>query len=189
MTHNLAKKIRDNNVMLKVDLDKTFDRVNWAYYSRVLSTFGFSATVVSIFRPVSQSLHFPYALMAHVPTISPLAHILDKGIIYPHIFLFLVKSLLSKGIHKLIVDGHITPYIVPRGYNPITHILIVDDLLVCTNGSKKSLQARMTIITHCENVSGQKKQSLKVHLFCIRMFLAKVLISVPFWLEFTLLEK
>lgn len=50
MTHNLAKKIHGNNVMLKVDLAKTFDRVKWAYYSHVLSTFGFSASMVSIFQ-------------------------------------------------------------------------------------------------------------------------------------------
>lgn len=39
---SLNRKIRGGNVMLKIDMTKTYDRVDWRFLLRVLEGFGFS---------------------------------------------------------------------------------------------------------------------------------------------------
>lgn len=67
-------------------------------------------------------------------------------------FLFSEET-LSRGLSKLVQEYVITPYSIPRGCSPFSHILFVDELLIFANGSKTNLQDLMSFISLYEQTS------------------------------------
>lgn len=78
----------------------------------------------------------------------------------------LSEESLSSDIHQLTVDSHVTTYSAPHGCGRLSLILFVDDdLLIFTNGSKKSLTNLMGFFSHYENMYGKKiNQSKSIFL-------------------------
>ncbi|XP_042962740.1 uncharacterized protein LOC122297018 [Carya illinoinensis] len=50
MVHSIHKKKNGGNVMLKVDMSKAYDQVNWKFLLHVLETFGFSEGVCGLIK-------------------------------------------------------------------------------------------------------------------------------------------
>lgn len=48
MVHLLDKKIRGSNIMIKLDMMKAFDRVNWTFLQQLLRCLGFSERFITI---------------------------------------------------------------------------------------------------------------------------------------------
>lgn len=48
MVHLLERKVQGGNVMIKLDMAKAFDRVNWTYLESIMLRFGFHARLIRI---------------------------------------------------------------------------------------------------------------------------------------------
>lgn len=42
MVHRIHKKVRGKNILMKIDMEKAYDRVNWGFLLAVLKKLGFS---------------------------------------------------------------------------------------------------------------------------------------------------
>lgn len=48
MIHKLDSKVQGNNVVLKLDMAKTYDRMSWLFILKVLQQFGFEERLVDM---------------------------------------------------------------------------------------------------------------------------------------------
>lgn len=60
MTQAINKKSKEGNVILKVDLAKAYDQVDWNFLRLVLQSFGFSSKVCSL---LSECVETPDSLL------------------------------------------------------------------------------------------------------------------------------
>lgn len=165
MIHSINKPVRGGNVVLKIDMAKTYDSVHWSFLLHVLAAFGFSEQVCAIFK---QSISSPWFSM--VMNGSPKGFFqggwgLHQGDpISPYLFI-VVEEVLSRLLKKQFQDGKITPFYHPRDTLLISHLLYADDIVLFVNGIKASLRAISKTLALYEKWSGQKVNKKKSYYF------------------------
>lgn len=65
------------------------------------------------------------------------------------------EDVLSKGISYLVDCGLLTIMFGPRGFRSTSHVLYVDDIMVFCKGTRKSLEALMSLFHSYGQASGQ----------------------------------
>lgn len=78
----------------------------------------------------------------------------------PMLFI-MAQQVLSFNIRKLEARGSITPYKMGRNVTAISHLFYADDMLVFTNGRKRSVEALMGLLREYELSAGQKANRQK----------------------------
>lgn len=66
-----------------------------------------------------------------------------------------VEEVQSRGISMLLYSGKLKPMAGPRGFSTPTHSLFPDDILVFCKGSKRNVEAIMSLFHEYGSVSGQ----------------------------------
>ncbi|XP_058075765.1 uncharacterized protein LOC131224247 [Magnolia sinica] len=120
--------------MVKLDLEKAYDRVDWGFLKLVLRAFGFSDKWVSLLEKCWSNCWF--SILVNVEA-------------------------FSRNFRNLMVRGWSHPYAIGRGRPIATHMLFTDDTLLFLNGSKSSLQAVKTFLDVFQEASGQRINFIK----------------------------
>ena len=126
-------------VVLKIDLSKAYDRVNWLYIRLLLTHLGFHINIIRWVMCCITMVSFAILING---VASPFFHV-ERGLrqgcpLSPLLFL-LVAEVLSRFIKKAKADGdfkgiNISPSLA------ITHLLFVDDILIFCDSSHRGLQ-------------------------------------------------
>ncbi|XP_031100721.1 uncharacterized protein LOC116004702 [Ipomoea triloba] len=151
----IDKKCRGNNVMVKLDMMKAFDRVSWPFLKAVLHKFGFSikfinlimnnlaATRLSVLiNGVSSGFFQPTRGVKQGDPLSPLLFIL-------------VSEALSRSLILKMGTGMISPYSTRVQCPTISHLAFADDIIIFINGSSNSLKALTESLRQYQAGSGQ----------------------------------
>ncbi|KAK9217059.1 hypothetical protein WN943_005684 [Citrus x changshan-huyou] len=135
LVHDLSRRTRGNNVVLKLDMAKAYDRMSWPFILQMLRCFGFSERWISLIRRASER-----GLRQGDP-ISPCLFII-------------VAEFLSRGLDHLYSRY---PSVRYRSAAPsdISHLSFADDIVIFANGSRCSLQRVMDFLQRYQAVSGQ----------------------------------
>lgn len=89
-THFRHSKSKSSNMLLKMKIEKAFDRMKWSFIRRSLTFFNFTPQLISLICHVCQQLPLLYFSMAHQLISSPPHVVLGKVIHSPLISLFYV---------------------------------------------------------------------------------------------------
>ncbi|XP_021857652.1 uncharacterized protein [Spinacia oleracea] len=149
------KKGYNRYAILKIDMNKAYDRVSWDFIEWLLDAMRFPAQwrhwLLQCISTVSYSI-----LVNGEPTVvfKPKCGIRQGDPISPYIFI-LVMEMLSKMMVCLEKEGHITGIKIARGSPSISHLLFADDSLFCFKADNYScLKIRETIDLFC-SISGE----------------------------------
>ena len=137
--HNIKSK-HMQGAMLKIDLSKAYDRVNWLYVRLLLTHLGFQIDFIRWIMSCITTISF--AILINGAT-SPFFHT-ERGLrqgcpLSPFLFLLIVEG-LSRFIKKAKADGYFKGIQISPGL-AITHLLFVDDILISYNVSHRGLQS------------------------------------------------
>ncbi|XP_058068218.1 uncharacterized protein LOC131217324 [Magnolia sinica] len=144
MTENIAlaqevlgdinRKVHGGSIVLKVDMEKAYDRIEWSFLRKVLGRFvnGELADFFKSTRGVRQG--YP---------LSPSLYIL-------------AAEVLNRGFTSLMDRGSCLAYQVGRNCSRISLFLYIDDTLLFLSGGLKSVRATKSFLDYFQKVLGQK---------------------------------
>jgi len=81
--------------------------------------------------------------------------LLNKGTIYLLVSFIIGAGVLSRGLIGLVDTKKTNPFSKPSHCPTVLHLRFADDMVIFTNGSKKSLQNLMNFLTQYETELGQ----------------------------------
>jgi hypothetical protein len=112
---------------LKIDISKTYDRVEWGFLRGVLIRMGFSEKWIQWMMMCVSSV--TYSVLMNFDRVGPIVP--DRGLLQgdplsPYLFILVAEG-LSTLIHKAINRGDIHGVQVCRGAPVVSHLLFADD--------------------------------------------------------------
>ncbi|KAF5462658.1 hypothetical protein F2P56_018646, partial [Juglans regia] len=169
MVLSLHKKSVGGNVLIKLDMAKAYDRVNWDFLLHVIRAFGFSDIVCQIIANCVQSQWFSVMMNGTFKGFFQSAKGLRQGDpLSPYLFI-LMEEVLSRLLRSNFQDGRICKFSHPIGAPLVSHLLYADDILIFTNGGKRSINNLLHTLDTYERWSGQKISRDKSALFLSKL--------------------
>lgn len=136
--HNIkTKKLK--GVVLKIDLSKTYDRVNWLYIHLLLTHLGFHIDFIRWIMSYISSVSFTLLINGAASHFFHSERGLRQGCPLSPLLFLLVAEGLSRFLNEAHSDGDFRGIYVSQAL-AITHLLFVDDILIFCVGSCRGLQ-------------------------------------------------
>lgn len=130
--------------MLKIDIRKAFDTVNWDFVLKLLEAQGYPTIFITWIRECITSPRFSISINGDLAGFFAGKKGLRQGDSISSYLFILVMEALSKLLEKSATEGDFRLH--PNCSDPrIIHLLFADDLLVFTDGSRHSI-SRITSI-------------------------------------------
>ncbi|KAL6126088.1 hypothetical protein ACLB2K_074139 [Fragaria x ananassa] len=161
----LDRECKAGNIAIKFDVRKTFDTLDWGFLLRVLEDFGFSNLFQDLIKAILGSAHLSILINGATEGFFTYSRGVRQGDPLSPILFCLAEEVLSRGISKLIEEGHIDLLSAPLGITPPSHVLFADDIMVFMRGTKHSLKTLMHFMEEYGLNSGQQVNKAKSLVF------------------------
>ncbi|WMV24325.1 hypothetical protein MTR67_017710 [Solanum verrucosum] len=153
---DIGKRGKPANVVIKLDMAKAYDRVNWRFLVRVLEKMGYDANVVDlIWRLVANNW---YSILingkAHGFFHSTIG-VKQGDPLSPALFI-IVAEVLSRALNHLFYNPEFKGYGMPKWSDNLNHLAYADDTIIFAAAEKESLLLIMGLLKDYECQSGQK---------------------------------
>eukprot|EP00253_Pinus_taeda_P001598 PITA_01598 len=165
--HSIKQKNMKGSI-LKIDLSKAYDRINWLYLRLLLTHLGFNYSFVSWIMGCITNVSFVVLINgAASPFFKSQRGLRQECPLSPLLFLLVAEG-LSRLIHKARRFDKIKGIEVTINLY-ITHLLFVDDILIFTNGSLNEMKEYKNIFDLFMKATGMKINSRKSQV-CVTGF-------------------
>ncbi|CAA7401133.1 unnamed protein product [Spirodela intermedia] len=159
LVHELAQSLghycRGSNIIIKLDMEKAFDRIEWSFLIKVLRCFGFTEDLINLVDACVRENHFSLLVNgSSTPFFTAMRGSRQGDPLSPTLFI-LVEEVLSRSLTRAINQGLIRPYYSKRGCPIISHSLFADDAILFLNGCETSIRGLISIISRYERAVGQ----------------------------------
>ncbi|XP_075497854.1 uncharacterized protein LOC142535307 [Primulina tabacum] len=160
LTHSLSLPTRGGNVILKLDMAKAYDRVQWSFLLDVLSHYGFSEQVVSMISACISHCQFSVNINGSLTGFFGSTRGLRQGDPLSPLLFILGAEYLSRGLDRLYRQY---PAIRYRSACDLllSHLAYADDIIIFANGGTREMNSLMDFLHHYENCSGQLVNAVK----------------------------
>lgn len=139
LTNELYKKCYGHNI-IKLDMEKAYDRLEWDFLFLVLQKFGFHHQWIKYIQAMFTNCWFSLLYNGGVHGFFKSSRGLRQGDPLAPTLFIIAEEVLSRGLSMAFSQRQITYYKVPRNCPKVTHLLFADDTLVFKNGDKRSIQ-------------------------------------------------
>ena len=129
------KKLRIEGAVIKIDLSKAYDRVNWLYIRMLMTHLGFEVDFIRWTMSCITSVSFAILINGAATSFFHAQRGLRQGCPLSPLLFLLVAEGLSRYLKDAVSRGGFGG-IRLRGGLTITHLLFVDDILIFCNGSR-----------------------------------------------------
>ncbi|KAG6466890.1 hypothetical protein ZIOFF_075312 [Zingiber officinale] len=164
LDHKLNYHIRGGNLILKLDMAKAYDRVQWGVLFRVMVAFGFSEAVIAFIRRCVTSSWFSVLVNGQLSGFFRSQRGLRQGDpISPFLFI-LAAELLSRGIEALFAAYPGMAYATGCDMR-VSHLAYADDVVIFLNGSLDCVRRGKEFLDRYEAQSGQAINAAKSSFF------------------------
>ncbi|XP_060198361.1 uncharacterized protein LOC132627183 [Lycium barbarum] len=152
---DIEKADEKGNVVLKLDMDKAYDRVSWPYLCILMRKMGFCELWIDlIYRHISSNW---YSLI--INGIRQGFFKSERGLrqgdpISPSLFV-ICAEFLSKKLNKLNGNADFKGFYMNKKGPKVNHLAFADDIILFSSGCRKSLMLLMETLQTYEEVSGR----------------------------------
>eukprot|EP00253_Pinus_taeda_P001986 PITA_01986 len=157
--HSVRQK-KKKGAVLKIDLSKAYDRVNWLYLRMMLTHLGFNYTFTSWIMGCISSVSFAVLINGSASSFFNSQRGLRQGCPLSPLLFLLVAEGLSRLIHKARREGKVKGIEVAINLF-ISHLLFVDDILIFTNGSSNEIKDYKSIFDLFMKATGMQINTIK----------------------------
>ncbi|XP_042952180.1 uncharacterized protein LOC122289263 [Carya illinoinensis] len=165
MVHALHRKTKGGNVMLKIDMAKAYDRVDWIFLSKVLRSFGFADRACGLVEKCINSPWFSIMMNGtYKGFFKPTRGLHQGDPLSPYLFI-IMQEVLTRMLKDNFNQGRLAPFYILRGAPLVSHLLYADDLLIFANGGNKSVRVIIRTLEQYAQWSSQAINKEKSTLF------------------------
>ena len=150
LAQSLNQDIRGSNVIIKLDMEKAFDRTELRSIAEVLRRFGFAKAVINLVDVCVKENHFSLLVNGHSTPFFTASQGLRQGDPLSPTLFILVEEILSQSLSRVIAQGLIQPYYFKRYCPIISYSMFADDAIFFLNGCDASIQQLMRILSGYE---------------------------------------
>lgn len=154
MVHILDRKVRHGQAMVKLDMAKAFDRVNWSYLEAIMLKFGFEPRLLRIL--INNMRLSKLSISVNGTTdgfFSPSRGVKQGDPLSPLLFIICSEG-FTRGLNSLLNSHQLRGFASGRVV-PVSHLAYADDLLIFLNASTRNLARFQTFLQEYQRASGQ----------------------------------
>lgn len=153
--HSISQPNTGGNVVIKLDMDKTYDRMSSHFVTSVLQKFGFSEDWVDmILRLISNSWYSIIVNGIRTSFFTSSQGLKQGGPLSPSLFI-IAAEVLSRSLNMLHSYDNFIPFSMSLNGPLINHLAYADDIVIFSSGSHRSIKLIMHQIKKYEQSSGQ----------------------------------
>ena len=167
--HSMEKKKGRSGVMvLKIDLEKAIDRLEWSFIREILIHFNFPSDLIAIIMDcISSSTVSILFNRGKLDSFSPSRGIRQGDPISPYIFILCLEY-LGLLIHEKTSLKIWKPIKASRSGPAFSHLFFADDLILFGQASLPTAEAIEEVLTRFFHLSGQKVSNEKCRILFSR---------------------
>ena len=143
-------------MVVKIDLEKAYDHLEWSFIRMVLTHFGFLENIIKLIlscvSTTSTSLLFNGSKLQ---PFCPSRGIRQGDPISPYLFL-LCMEFLGAQITKMCEDNKWDMVKASRSGPSFSHVFFADDIMIFAKANTKNCNAIMEVLNNFCNLAGQK---------------------------------
>ncbi|KAL6558442.1 hypothetical protein OROMI_018792 [Orobanche minor] len=158
VTHDISQSM--TNTIIKLDMEKAYDRINWNFIFQVMTRFDFSVAWVNFIKSCISNCWFSILVNGQSAGFFKSDRGIRQGDPLSPLIFAIAADYFSRSIDKMF-DRNPTMFYKIKKKVKITHLAYADDILIFLNATKKNLHLLNNCLTHYENVSGQKVNNFK----------------------------
>lgn len=151
--------------ILKLDMEKDFDRVEWSFIKVALKFFNFPQRFIDIIMAYLSSSQLSVLINGQPsPFFQPSRGIRQGDPLSPYIFIICMEY-LSLLIFEAVRKKSWCPLYLSRNGPHISHLLFADDVLLIARTDSSSIFAMKKILAFFSNISNQKISLSKSRIY------------------------
>ncbi|XP_042521267.1 uncharacterized protein LOC122094726 [Macadamia integrifolia] len=130
VAQDINRKSKGGNLILKLDMAKAYNRLEWSFLYKVLSISDFSSLWIDLIRKTLKNCWFSVVMDGGLyGFLKSFGGIRQEDPLFPNLFI-LTEEVLSRGLTALFEEGRATYFNLPRGCSRISHSLFADDTII-----------------------------------------------------------
>lgn len=157
IVHTLQKqKGRRGAIVAKIDLEKAYDKIEWAFLQQVLLTVGFSSHITKLVMYCITSAKLAVLWNENIlPKFLPTRGLRQGDPLSPYLFILCMETLAHR-IQQATATRGWKPVQVCRGGSVVSHIFFANDLLLMGEATDQQALVMDTILLEFCQESGQR---------------------------------
>ena len=154
-------KRKKGDMVLKIDLHKAYDSVDWTFLKQTLLEFGFPEMVINLimYCVTSASLSLVWNGV-RLDSFTPTRGLRQGDPLSPYLFVLCMEK-LSSLISKKVEDGHWKPVSIWRGGLKISHLFFAADILLFARAKVSQIAVIMQVLNDFAEASGLRMNTAK----------------------------
>lgn len=149
-----AGKMNDENIIIKLDIAKVFDRVEWIFLEKVLQAYSFNQNFAELIMLQVRGTWFTVSMgVLKVGFFTSSGGLHQGNPLSPFPFI-LMEEAISRYIMTETDGGHIRHFSIHGRATAPTHLLCTDDILFFTKCRENTLQNAQLAMRKYERISG-----------------------------------
>ncbi|WOK97952.1 hypothetical protein Cni_G06660 [Canna indica] len=182
IVESLSKsKSKNPYIIVKLDLEKAYDRTNWKVIYQVMERMKFPKEIVMWIKGCLERIKFCYKINGETSYwFNSYKGIRQGNPLSPYLFI-IMEQLLSAIINNFVKKGKNKPYKI-KDYQ-LSHLSFADDIILVVKGNQKSCKGVMEALKSYYNMTGQKINMQKSECYFPVKCEARVRQNICNWLE------
>lgn len=154
MIADIRLRGKPDNVVIKLDMAKAYDKVEWRFLIRVLEKMGFDAEILDMVWRLIANNWYSISINGQAHGFFHSTRGVKQGDPLSPTFFILSAEVLSRALNQLFNNHEYKSYGLPKWSDKSNHLSYADDIIIFAAVDRKSLQLIMEVLKKYEEQSG-----------------------------------